>query len=66
MDTILSIVAFAAVALVAGASYLWRQGARKQAGLMLVLALVMGINVLIWTVPDGSGTAPIDRAAAPG
>ena len=33
---------------------------------MLVLALVMGINVLIWTVPDGSGTAPIDRAAAPG
>ena len=64
MDTVLSVVALAAVALVAGAAYLWRRGgARKQAGLMLVLAAVMFANVLIWTIPDGGGTAPIERAA---
>ena len=68
MDTILSIVALAAIALVAGAITLWRRGVRKQAGLMLVLAVVMAVNVLIWTLPDSGGTAPIDRAAqgAPG
>jgi len=63
MDTILSIVALAALALVAGAIYLWRRGRRQQAGLMLVLAVVMVVNVLIWTLPDAGGTAPIDRAA---
>ena len=57
----LSIVALAALALVGGAIYFWRLGRRQQAGLMLVLAVVMIINVLIWTVPDSSGTAPIDR-----
>jgi hypothetical protein len=61
MDTVLSLVALAAVALVGGAIYFWRLGRRQQAGLMLVLAVVMVINVLIWTVPDSSGTAPIDR-----
>jgi len=63
MDTILSIVALAALALVAGAIFLWRRGARKQAGLMLVLAVVMVVNVLIWTLPGSGGTAPLDRAA---
>ena len=64
MDTVLSVVALAALALVAGAIYLWRRGVRKQAGLMLVLAGVMIVNVLIWTLPGSGGTAPIDRAAA--
>ena len=64
MDTVLSVVAFTAIALVLGAAYLWRRGARKQAGLMLVLAVVMFVNVLIWTIPDSSGAAPLDRAAA--
>jgi hypothetical protein len=65
MDTVLSVVTLAALALVAGAIYLWRRdGARKQTGLMLVLAVVMIVNVLIWTIPDDSGTAPIERAAA--
>jgi len=64
MDTVLSIVALAAVALLGGAIYLWRRGgANKQAGLMLVLAIVMIANVLIWTVPNKDGTAPVDRAA---
>ncbi len=63
MDTVLSLVALAALALVAGAITLWRRGVRKQAGLMFVLAVVMIVNVLIWTLPDSGGTAPIDRAA---
>ncbi len=64
MGTVLSVVMLAALALVCGAIYLWRRGTRKQAGLMLVLAVVMVVNVLIWTVPDSAGTAPIDRAEA--
>ena len=63
MDTVLSVVAFVALALIAGSIYLWRRGVRKQAGLMLVAAVVMIVNVLIWTLPGAGGTAPIDRAA---
>ena len=63
MDTVLSVVTLAAIALVAGAIYLWRKGVRKQAGLMLLLAVVMVVNVLIWTLPVAGGTAPLDRAA---
>ena len=64
MDTILSIMVLVAVGLVAGAIWQWRRfGARKQVWLMLVLAVVMIVNVLIWTVPDKDGTAPLDRAA---
>lgn len=66
MDTVLSVVTLAALALVAGAIYLWRRrGARKQAGLMLVLAVVMVVNVLIWTLPDRGGSAPIERVDTP-
>lgn len=65
MDLILSLVMLTAVALIAGAVFQWRRGGRRQAGLMLVLAAVMIANVLIWTVPDSSGTAPIERAARP-
>ena len=65
MDLILSIVMLAAIALLAGAVFLWRRGgAGKQVWLMLLLAVVMIVNVLIWTVPDASGTAPVNRAAA--
>jgi drug/metabolite transporter superfamily protein YnfA len=65
MDTVISIMVLAALALVGGAIYLWRRGgATKQAWLMVVAAVVMFINVLIWTLPDASGTAPVDRAAA--
>jgi hypothetical protein len=65
MDAVLSVVMLTAVALIAGAIFQWRRGARRQAGLMLALAAVMIANVLIWTVPDSTGTAPLERAAQP-
>ena len=62
MNIILSLVMLAAFALVAGAIYFWRRtGELKQPALMVVLALVMIANVLIWTLPDASGDAPIDQ-----
>lgn len=61
MDTVLSILVLAAIALVIGAVVLWRKGGSpKQVVLMLVLAVVMIGNVLIWTVPDKDGEAPVD------
>ena len=64
MDTILSVMMLTALALIGGAAFLWsRHRARKQAGLMLLLALVMLINVAIWALPDAAGNAPIDKAA---
>jgi hypothetical protein len=63
MDLVLSIVVLAAIVLVGGAVWQWRRGgARKQVGLMLVLAVVMIANVLILAIPDSSGTAPLNRA----
>ena len=51
------------IALIAGAILLWRRGgSRKQIVLMLVLAAVIAVNVGIWTLPDGSGEAPVDRS----
>lgn len=65
-DTVLSIVMLAAVALLAGAVWLWRrQGPIKQVWLMLLLAVIMLVNVAIWTLPDEDGAAPMDRAAVP-
>jgi hypothetical protein len=64
MDTIFSVLMMASVAMAAGAYFLWRRdGMKKQVWLMLVLAVVMLANVLIWAVPDKDGTAPMDRAA---
>jgi hypothetical protein len=65
-DIVPSITVLAILALLGGAFYLWRkQGNTKQALLMVVLALVMGINVVIWTspVPEGAGGAEADSAA---
>ena len=64
MNTVLSVLVLAAIAMIGGAILLWRrQGASKQVWLMLLLAVIMIANVLIWTVPDKDGTAPLDRAA---
>jgi hypothetical protein len=55
-ETALSLMVLTAIALVAGAIYLWRsRGLRKQAVLMLILAAVMAVNVAILTVPNERG-----------
>lgn len=64
-DIVLSIVMLAALALLAGAFFLWRRtGELKQPALMVLLALIAIANILIWTVPTGDGTSPVDKAAA--
>ncbi|WP_366146154.1 hypothetical protein [Erythrobacter sp.] len=61
MNVVLSLVMLAAFALVGGAFVLWRRtGEAKQPVLMLILAAIAVINVLIWTLPDAEGNAPVD------
>ena len=63
LDVVLSLLVLAAIALLIGAFVLWRRGGTtKQAGLMVMLAVVMIVNVLIWTLPDADGVAPVERA----
>ena len=63
LDTALSLMALAIIALTFGAVYLLRRGgAKKQALLMLVLAAVLAVNVAIWTVPDSKGNVPVEQA----
>ena len=62
LDTVLSILVLAAVALVIGAAALWRRGGQaKQVWLMLLLAAIIVGNILIWTVPDSTGKAPVSQ-----
>ena len=63
MTTIVSIMMLAAFTLVAGAISLWWRGApRKQVALMLVAALVIIGNVVLWTMPMGDN-APLMQQA---
>jgi len=55
LDTALSLLMLAAVALVGGAVFLLRRGERKRPVLMLTLAGVMVMNLIIWTLPDKTG-----------
>ncbi|KPL67061.1 hypothetical protein SZ64_02495 [Erythrobacter sp. SG61-1L] len=65
MDTVLSILMLASLAMLVGAFVLWRKGGQiKQVALMVLLAFVMIGNVLIWTIPDESGKAPAQKADA--
>ena len=62
IDTVISIVMLAAIALVLCGVWLLRRGdSRKQGLLMLVLAAVMGVNLLIWLAPGTDGTAPASQ-----
>lgn len=56
LDTALSLLMLAAIALVAGAAFLFRRGERKRPVLMLTLAGVMLMNLIIWTLPDKTGS----------
>ncbi|MHA7819072.1 MAG: hypothetical protein ACX930_05435 [Erythrobacter sp.] len=63
-DLVLSIVMLAAFALMTGAFVLWRRtGELKNPALMVVLAIVAIANVLIWTIPNPDGTAPLESAS---
>lgn len=62
MALVLSILVLACIALVIGAIALVRRGGtRKQAGLMLLLAVIMAVNVAIWTLPGNDGSAPLGQ-----
>lgn len=55
MDIALSLLVLTSIALIAGAYVLFRHGMRRQAWLMLGLAIVMVLNVAIWTWPMQGG-----------
>lgn len=49
-----------ALALLVGAFALWRRGGgTRQTVLMVILAVVVIINIGIWTLPTASGEAPL-------
>jgi hypothetical protein len=60
---VLSIAMLTAIALVFGAIALFRRGQRKQPVLMLVLAVVMIANVVIWSIPTQSGQSLAETQA---
>ena len=60
---VLSIAMLTAIALVFGAIALFRRGQRKQPALMLVLAVVMIANVVIWSIPTKSGQSLAETQA---
>lgn len=67
-DFVQSLIALAAVVLVAGAIFLLRRGgATKQAVLMLVLAFIMAANLVIWSIPVDEANLPAsaENQAAP-
>ncbi|MEW9855473.1 hypothetical protein [Novosphingobium sp. M1R2S20] len=57
MAIALSLMVLATLALLGGGIVLLRKGLRTQAWLMLALALIMGLNIAIWTVPTQTGTS---------
>jgi hypothetical protein len=63
LDAALSLMVIAVAALIGGAYFQFRRGNRKQAGLMLVLAVVFGVNVAIWSVPNEQGASLVNQAA---
>lgn len=58
INAVLSLLVLAVILLPLLALTMWRRGARQQAVLMVVLALVAAVNVAIWTLPDAAGNAP--------
>lgn len=60
---VLSIAMLTSIALIFGAIALFRRGQRKQPALMLVLAMVMIANVVIWSIPTKSGQSLVKTEA---
>ncbi len=63
-DAALSLAMLTALALVAGAVFLWRRGERQRPSLMAILAAVMITNVVIWSLPTTDG-ATLAASAQP-
>lgn len=63
-DAALSLAMLTALALLAGAVFLWRKGERQRPALMAILAAVMVTNVVIWSLPTASGET-LTTATAP-
>ena len=65
MDIALSLLVLTAFALVLGGIVLLRrEGYRRQAVLMFVLAAIMAGNIFIWTLPTKEGASLAGEAAA--
>ncbi|MEW4448513.1 hypothetical protein [Qipengyuania sp. JC766] len=64
MDLVLSIVMLAVVTLLVAAIFVWRRGKRKQAVLMVILAIVGLGNIALWTIPTPVGTSPLEQLEA--
>lgn len=62
-DLALSLMVLCAVVMTVAAFFAFRRGDSKQGGLMLVLAVVLAINVAIWTLPGPNGTEGTDGEA---
>jgi lipopolysaccharide export LptBFGC system permease protein LptF len=62
-DLALSLMVLCAVVMSVAAFFAFRRGDKKQGGLMLVLAVVLAINVAIWTIP-GPDEASLSQAGA--
>lgn len=62
-DAALSLGMLAALALMAGAVFLWRRGERQRPALMAILAAVMITNVVIWSLPTTGGQTLAASAA---
>ncbi|NML93924.1 hypothetical protein [Novosphingobium olei] len=63
LDTALSLLMLASIALLVGAAFLWRRGERQRPVLMLVLAAIMLGNLVIWTLPTRQGGTLVQAAA---
>lgn len=62
LDIALSLAVLAAIVLIGGAFLMWRRtGKIKQPLLMVLVAVIALMNVGIWTIPDKSGEAPLDK-----
>ncbi|WP_254912942.1 hypothetical protein [Novosphingobium sp. B 225] len=59
LSTVLSVVMLAVLGLPILAITMWRKGNRRQAVLMLILAVVAAVNLAIWTLPDATGSSPV-------
>jgi drug/metabolite transporter superfamily protein YnfA len=66
MNLVLSIGMLAGFALIWGAWRMWRrEGMGQKMWLMVAAALVIFVNVAIWTLPDAAGNSLAQKSARP-